>query len=58
MEYFKDRALLLRQLSKKEIDKEFIDKLLDLVEDMAKMIDDCIDGVDELDEKFNNMGEK
>jgi len=55
MEYFKDRALLLRQLSKEDIDKEFMNKLLDLVDDMAKMIDDCIDGVDELDERFNNL---
>ena len=52
MEYFKDRAILLKQLSKKEIDKEFINKLLDLIEDMAVMLDDCVDGVDELDERL------
>jgi len=55
MEYFKDRALLLRKISKEDMNKEFINKLLDLIEDMATMLDDCVDGVDELDERITEI---
>ncbi len=51
MDYFKDRIKLLKEESNEDINKEFIDKLLELVEDMAVMLDDCVDAVDELDEK-------
>jgi hypothetical protein len=51
MDYFKDRIKLLKEESIENINKEFIDKLLDLIEDMAVMLDDCVDAVDELDEK-------
>lgn len=52
MDYFKDRIKLLKEESIENNNKEFIDKLLELIEDMAVMLDDCVDAVDELDEKI------
>lgn len=55
MEYFRDRVNLLREIEKKRDDKEFISKLLDLIEDMATMLDDCVDGIDDIDDRLSQI---
>ena len=53
MEYLSDRTGKLRQeaegLGLDETQKAFVDRLLKLIADMAVIIDDAVDAVDELD---------
>ncbi|MCK5812549.1 MAG: hypothetical protein KAG94_06590 [Clostridiales bacterium] len=55
MDYFTTRVALLKQLSADNINKEFIDKLLLLLEDMAVMLDDCVDSVDDIDDRLTGI---
>ena len=53
MEYLSDRTGKLKQeaesLGLDETQKAFVDRLLKLIADMAVIIDDAVDAVDELD---------
>ncbi len=55
MDYFTTRVELLKQLSADNINKEFVEKLLLLLEDMAVMLDDCVDSVDDIDERLTGI---